>query len=705
MPKGIYERHERSHGDFLKRDDQILALRLQNEESRNRMTKAARDKDRALAQAASNGVSADAAAAEVDEDAAIEDAAEAEAFGSKTIVIHPGSRNLRIGLATDALPKTVPMVIARRADRSEDEDNDGEPRPKRMKMDDGLEAEPEQWFGDDFAREYSSMAADFKIYRRNNKRRVLPNSRELVVNWNTRNPPEKISEHNDPMRIDWTEIPADAPEYMTGHDVLRIPEKSKPRYRLSWPLKYGWLNESEYETKNQLYRDFFLIIEEAIKKQLNIPRRKDWAQYSCVFVIPDLYEKVFVASILRELLVDFGFQRICFIQESLAATFGAGYSISCIVDVGAQKTSICCVDEGMCMENSRINLKFGGEDVTETFIKMMLYDHLNYSDMNLLRRHDYLLAEELKQKFCTLEDAHISVQLYEFHLRAPGQDTRKYQFKTYDEVMLAPMGFFRPTIFDHSQKFKGRRSIVDRSTDLYDGMPNDPMSLAQLQVLKYASENVPSAVSAPPASANPKAAASPAVLATPSKPSHLDRLNHLNDDMDGTPRSSPAGSPAPEDGATPQPGGGGGGGGGGGEGTTAAIPGSNGVIEGPQPDTENIVPIMPLDAAIIASIHEGARGDDKKMRDFFGGIMIIGGGSKTYNFSVYLEQRLRMLQPNFGKEILVGPPPRELDPQVLVWKGGSVFGKLRGTNDSWIGQLEFDRLGARILNYKCMWAW
>lgn len=286
------------------------------------------------------------------------------------------------------------------------------------------------------------MASDFKTYRRVNKRRVLPNSRELVVNWNTRNPPEIIPEHNDPLRIEWTELPLnprDAPEYMTGQEALRIPENSKPKYRLSWPLRCGWMNERDYSNKNVLYRDFFLIIEEAIKKQLNLTRKKDWAQYSCVFVIPDLYEKVLVAQTLEELLRDFGFQRVCFIQESLAATFGAGYSSSCIVDVGAQKTSICCVEEGMCLEGSRVNLKYGGEDITETFIKMMLFDHFNYADMNLNRRYDYLLAEELKQKFCTLEDSHISVQLYEFHLRASGQDTRKYQFKTYDEVMLAPM--------------------------------------------------------------------------------------------------------------------------------------------------------------------------------------------------------------------------------------------------------------------------
>lgn len=114
---------------------------------------------------------------------------------------------------------------------------------------------------------------------------------------------------------------------------------------------------------------------------------------------------------------------------------------------------------------------------------------------------------------------------------------------------------------------------------------------------------------------------------------------------------------------------------------------------------------MPLDAAIIACITEGARGDERKMRDFLGGIMVIGGGAKIPNFNAYLEQRLRILRPDLAKDVLIGPPPRELDPAVLVWKGGSVFGKLRDTNDSWIGQMEFDRLGARVLNYKCMWAW
>ena len=85
--------------------------------------------------------------------------------------------------------------------------------------------------------------------------------------------------------------------------------------------------------------------------------------------------------------------------------------------------------------------------------------------------------------------------------------------------------------------------------------------------------------------------------------------------------------------------------------------------------------------------------------------MVIGGGGKVPGFTTFLEERLREMRPLFAKDILVGTPPRELDSQVVVWKGGSVFGKLRGTNDSWIGQMEYDRLGSRLLAYKCMWAW
>lgn len=41
------------------------------------------------------------------------------------------------------------------------------------------------------------------------------------------------------------------------------------------------------------------------------------------------------------------------VQESLAATYGAGISNACVVDMGAVKTSIACVDDGLVIADTR----------------------------------------------------------------------------------------------------------------------------------------------------------------------------------------------------------------------------------------------------------------------------------------------------------------------------------------------------------------
>ncbi|KAF2097091.1 actin-like ATPase domain-containing protein [Rhizodiscina lignyota] len=688
--------------EYLKRDEQYLALRTQDEERKESMKRDAINEDKARSGIDVNGNV-------VDDDAMLR---VVEAHGSKIIVIHPGSQNLRVGVANDALPKTVPMVIARQARQNESEENGGEPEPKRLKTDDGEWEEPERMFGEEFSEQFQDMSFNLKQHMRANKRRLLPNSKELVVNYNRRTTPETISEHNDPHRIDWTELPPDprkAPPYICGHAALRIAEQSRPRYKLYWPIRAGCLNEKDYSRKNAVWEDFFTIIEEAIKTQLGIKTRKDFKQYSCVFVIPDLYERTYVTTILDTLMRDFEFKRVCFMQESLAATFGAGWSAACIVDIGAQKTSICCVDEGLCQEESRINMKYGGADVTELFMKMMLYDHFPYQEINLRRRYDWLLAEELKQKFCTANEAEISVQLYEFHLRASGQDTRKYTFKTYDEVMLAPMGFFRPTIFNNVNKLDGRRKLIDRSYDIYDNSPNDPTSTAQTTVLEFAEKNLPPPIngSQPNDASNGLSAPSavtekPAIDSTP-RPLNITRLT---DTHEPTPRSSAANSPQPE--GTPQPG------------RASPGPGAGdalGGLSGTSADAaaqktaqaehrDRILPLMPLDVAILESARQGHRGDDRKARDFYGGILLVGGGAKFPYFTSMLEERLRGLLPGYPKEILIGEVPRELDPMLVVWKGGSVFGRLSSSgNDSWVHQREYNFLGSKLLAQKCMWNW
>ena len=83
---------------------------------------------------------ADPAIAPDDEAKVPEEVAEEEEevtrYGSKIIVIHPGSQNLRIGFASDALPKSIPNVIARRSEKAEFEFE--ERCPKRVKLDEVL---------------------------------------------------------------------------------------------------------------------------------------------------------------------------------------------------------------------------------------------------------------------------------------------------------------------------------------------------------------------------------------------------------------------------------------------------------------------------------------------------------------------------------------------------------------------------------------
>ncbi|KAF7562013.1 hypothetical protein G7046_g2116 [Stylonectria norvegica] len=707
--------------DYMKRDDQVLALRLQNDATRDRLVQSARDRDRALSKPANGELPLPVA------ELAEEDGAATPSSGldpSRVVVIHPGSQNLRIGFASDALPKTIPMTLATKFPQTETEMYEALPRRQ-------FEAKTvDQQYGEEWTKKYQKMCGELKIEMRANKRKVLPNSKDLVQTFNRRTEAEVIQTHNDPLEINWTDIKTlDDPDSLAscfiGAQALRVPDDSDPKFKLWWPMQDGLFNEDGYTSQEHLFDDFETLLDKALRQELGLKTNSEWQQYSCVFVIPDLYDKKYVEQILRSCMTWFEFSRVCFIQESMAATFGAGYATACVVDVGAQKTSITCVEDGLVNEDSRINLKYGGYDITEAFMKMMLYDQFPYQEINLRRRYDFLLAEELKIKHCTMSQADISVQLSQFHVRAPNQSTRKFQFKTYDEVILAPMGVFDPSIFDNSSKLRGRRKLVERSYNAYDvEIPDDPTSAAQLAILALVKPSITS-------NANGFPQSQPDV-STPIK--EKSQFNFLGkpEALNGTPMGSHTGSPAPEGNGTPAPapflfGGkdkdGVNGGSPAPNGTRAngtPVPGQTSQASQPPPgmfvdssartakalaaERDAVLPIAPLDIAILTSIQNAAKGDEKKLRDILGSIMVVGGGAKIPHFDVVLEQKIKARRPDLHDRILVSRSARDMDEQVVAWKGASVFAKLP-TNDSWITPFEFERLGARTLHHKVLWAW
>jgi actin-related protein 8 len=338
---------------------------------------------------------------------------------------------------------------------------------------------------------------------------------------------------------------------------------------------------------------------------------------------------------------------------------------------------------------------------------MMLADQFPYADINLKRRYDWLLAEELKERFVSLKGEDVTQQMYDFHLRADGQDTRKYLFKTFDEQMLAPLAFWYPGVMDHAYKLEKRHTVVDRSYDLYDGSPNDPYSIAQSAAQAWTSQYLPATIVI-----EPEVAPTVQVLATPSKPKPFNLLSRLQqDDNELTPRSSAANSPAPEGADTPKraesPGAG-----------DAANTGNGGPVAPPvdrltelhrvAEQRSRVLPLMPLDHAIYTSILQSSRASEPRMKEFFSQITIVGGGSKIPGFTKFLEEKLREMVPGLVSEVegkTVGVPG-VVEAGSCGWKGAAVFGRLSGSgNDSWVWSGEYDLLGSKLLAQKCMWNW
>ena len=123
------------------------------------------------------------------------------------------------------------------------------------------------------------------------------------------------------------------------------------------------------------------------------------------------------------LLTHMKFKAVIVQQESACATYGAGLSTAVVVDIGAQRTNIACVEDGVCQVDSRMSIAMGGDDVTKTFASFLRVNKFPYTNINLALPFDWRLAEELKEKWCTMNEAEVSIQVYDFFVRTPFQQT------------------------------------------------------------------------------------------------------------------------------------------------------------------------------------------------------------------------------------------------------------------------------------------
>lgn len=581
----------------------------------------------------------------------------------KTIVIHPGSQNLRLGLATSFAPVVVPMAYARRIDEG--------------KMEIDSELDPTQ---EEYEASYTKVRQDFKERMKFYKRRIVGNGDDIVRSFNGRQEGEKQLDEDK----SWT---ADQ-KLVFGSQALELDDT----YEVVWPLLNGELNEGEYRSPEELRTDLYRIINAAVENNLEIPASQ-FKQYSVVLLIPDLYDRNYVEVFVELLTGEMGFTKISLLQESVAATFGAGISSACIVDVGAQTTKVTCVDEGMAIADSRVNLKFGGKDITKTLARM-LSDHQFPHHVDLSKMWDFNLIEWIKQKYCTCNDAEMAVQLYSFYSRQPNQPALKYNFKTFDEVMLPILGLFYPELFGHRHKLEGRHKLFPVPENIYDGTPANPISDAMINIsLKTLAvfgeryqEKIARELAEKEATADVKKEETAEIK---------EDTVGIDDTASVANSASRSGTPAAETGQA----------------KAAALKAMiqqqvKTQMEVFQAIDPQKVLLAPLDHAIIESIAQAAARTGTAPATYYENIMVIGGGANFPGFHVLLTDRLSMWnQKKDVGDIAVMAMPREMEPDNVVWKGGSVFAKLKIIDELWVTLDDWQILGSRVLQYKTLFAY
>lgn len=672
--------------------------------------------------------------------------------GSKVIVIHPGSRYLRIGRASDVVPVTIPHVIARKCHtkpvtprkplqcimrpqanhESENEVTDiTDEYAVNVMSDDPVEAK--------IAAITTSLRDRMRFYQLH----VTPNSLKASISFNKMVVPEATPDPNGRQRK------KPLGDILVGEDVVNLPDDAHlDGYVMRWPIYAGRFNTWDYTSHQNMLSDIEEIWRSSIQNKLGIEPNA-FHEYSVVLVIPDIWDRFYVHELINLLLVSMRFKQVTCQQESLASTYGAGISNACVIDLGAVKTNVSCVDDGLVIADTRLTLSIGGDDVTEFLYVLLGRINFPYKEMDLTRFHDWLVIEELKCRICTLNEMDVGLNIFDFVVRRPNEQHNKFALRVYDEVILAPMLIFEPRVVDFEKKRDclRRASHPDISDELVESV-HDQLTNAMLISTQHLIPQNPPPQAQVPTSMPASGAATPQPPDLPKtdvkgeaataesgsvkrSDSHADTveddlqdtemkdinagaeppsipqepiqeprqeeniqseapLQNQTQNQQEVPSASPAGTGTVESTSTPTP--------------SGAVIQPQVFLGGYPIDVPFEASKLPLDVAIFNSAR--AAGGDDRIRKYLQAVLVVGGGALTTGMVHALESRLQAiatpLVPNMEKVQII-PLPKDIDPRNLSWKGAAVLGKMDAVADFWVTDTDWNRFGMRALKERCFY--
>lgn len=614
----------------------------------------------------------------------------------RTIVIHPGSHTLRIGRASDPQPISVPNVVARKHLPQ----NDHQPLCGVFR---NLEPTSTAEANETFTSKINAIRTELRSRMRSLKLRGITNGQSIAASHNAEVTALTLSEDQDPLGTAWPVVNgADAKDVYIGQDALLISDAEKNHYAVRWPIVRGVLNtahDSGYLSKAEILADIEAVWLYALSTHLGI-KEHELKEYSAIFILPDLYDHIYLREMVDLLFRALGFKQICLQQESLCACFGAGLGTACVVDLGASKTSVSCVEEGWIIPDTRIQLAIGGDDITTVLTGMLRKQNFPYKQLDLNCTWEWQMMEQLKEDMLLLSEADVGLNSFTFFERHPHQPTIKWSVRAYDEVIIPAMILFSPSIVEFDRKFKPARHLYAEKEDLDDvlDLGGNPVTEAMKNSTSLSVFNKPTSASQTqcglsgtdpnrPIALNPEDTAPTSVAEDAASPhTGTPQPNTLGVDSNGPTRRPSPSLPGPK--LIPNP----------------TIVQTSTVETSILPSAAFVTAVskIPLHEAVVQSIL--ACGVEEKSKRMASAIILVGGGGLIHNIGYALTSRIQpMLASKYPTiEATTIPPPRDLDPRVLAWKGVSLLCRIESSTDLWIRSSDWEVLGSKAIKDRTM---
>lgn len=86
--------------------------------------------------------------------------------------------------------------------------------------------------------------------------------------------------------------------------------------------------------------------------------------------VPDVFIRPHIKHLLTMIFNKIGFNRMYIHLESILACLGTAISSAVVVDIGHEKISICCVDEGVILPKTLVRKNYGLKYMSKLLIKL-----------------------------------------------------------------------------------------------------------------------------------------------------------------------------------------------------------------------------------------------------------------------------------------------------------------------------------------------